>query len=271
MQNKDTPKIQRFDGHAHVFTTLLAMDSNRRYTPDKGAYTDDYLKLLIASQLDGALLIQPSFLGINNQFLLDVLSKNSHTPNLSLKGVVVLEPSTSVEYMQKLSAIGVVGIRLNYFKRALPDIYSKQWLDFFANIEKNNWHVEIHIEGHRLAPVLKQLCANVSKVVVDHFGLPSNGLLSKILTNPPHQGVFIKCSAPYRAFQDEPIDLAVKKCGDIVKQLIEARGEEYLIWGSDWPWTQHNNKQTFVDALHWSTLWTGSQNITSCWQKLLLK
>lgn len=260
----------RIDGHAHVFQASLPMMGGRRYTPTEDARLDSYLDLLAASGFDGAMLVQPSFLGADNSFLLEALAKARRNPEGPiLKGVAVLAPSTTLEGMQTLKEAGIVGVRLNFFARPIPDLTSKSWSEFFDQIENMGWHVELHLEGPRLAKVLEQLCAKVSKVVVDHFGLPDAGLSSSLL-HPPHNGVYVKCSAPYRVFPDLSLDLAIENCTQIASQLLDARGPERLIWGSDWPWTQHAKGQTYADTVSWIELWAGSTDISTLWHNSLL-
>ena len=62
-----------FDGHAHVFQAGLPLEPDRRYTPDYTASLKVYLRLLQQNGLDGGLLVQPSFLGTDNAFLLSAL------------------------------------------------------------------------------------------------------------------------------------------------------------------------------------------------------
>jgi predicted TIM-barrel fold metal-dependent hydrolase len=260
----------RIDGHAHAFLASLPMAGGRRYAPNDDARLETYLDLLVASGFDGAMLVQPSFLGTDNSFLLEALTKARRNPGGPiLKGVAVLDCSAALEDMQTLKGAGVVGVRLNFFARPIPDLTSKSWSDFFDRIEDVGWHVELHLEGARLTKVLEQLCAKVSKVVVDHFGLPDAGLSPSLLA-PPHNGVYVKCSAPYRVFPDLPLGLAIENCTQIASQLLDARGPERLIWGSDWPWTQHAKGQTYADTVSWIELWAGSSDISTLWYNSLL-
>jgi len=81
----------RFDGHAHVFRRDLSMVENRRYTPEYHAEMEDYLIHLQANDLDGALLVQPSFLGTDNSYLLSVPVKTGNDKGLLYCGTAMLE------------------------------------------------------------------------------------------------------------------------------------------------------------------------------------
>ena len=82
----------RYDGHCHVFRADLPMISGRRYTPEYHAEPETLCQLLSINELKGALLIQPSFLGSDNSYLLQTLSRYAEHQALVFKGVVVLDP-----------------------------------------------------------------------------------------------------------------------------------------------------------------------------------
>src|SRR3981081_2714036 len=97
------------DTHAHAFTLDAEWARERRYTPDQAAPIADYL-----AQLDGAgvaqgVLVQPSFLGTDNRYLVQCLAA---WPD-RLRGIVVVDPSCDEATMTAMSAGHVVGLRLN--------------------------------------------------------------------------------------------------------------------------------------------------------------
>lgn len=259
-----------FDGHAHVFRTSLKMVNGRRYTPDRDALPEDHWRLLATQDLGGALMVQPSFLGTDNRFLLETLARaRAIDRGPLLFGVAVLDPAVSSERLRELDTAGIVGARLNCFARPVPELETPEWTSLLTRIDALGWHVELHIEGPRLAPVLESLCGTNQKVVVDHFGLP-DGTLPPALLRPPHEGVFVKCSAPYRVFPDLPVQAAAERCADYAQELCRALGPERLIWGSDWPWTQHARGQTFAETFNWRTLWVDGEDVTSSYLPSLL-
>ena len=82
----------RFDGHAHVFDTSLRLTASRRYSPTHNALPQYYFDLLQTHGLDGGILVQPSFLGTNNSYLLNVLHEASLADELTMRGVIVVDP-----------------------------------------------------------------------------------------------------------------------------------------------------------------------------------
>ena len=63
------------DWHAHVFLRSLPMAADRRYTPRTDAPLALLRRLLSHNRMAGAVLVQPSFLGTANEFLLSALQE----------------------------------------------------------------------------------------------------------------------------------------------------------------------------------------------------
>ena len=87
------------------------------------------------------------------------------------------------------------------------------------------------------------------RVVIDHFGLPA-GLaedadvgFAALLAAATAGNVYAKLSAPYR-FSGVP-------GRDAGRLLLETLGPDRLMWGSDWPWTLHEDEMTFERARTW--------------------
>ncbi|MEM7188396.1 MAG: amidohydrolase family protein, partial [Pseudomonadota bacterium] len=68
-----------------------------------------------------------------------------------------------------------------------------------------------------------------------------------ILTRAPDR-TCVKFSAPYR---QKPQDLRL-----VARRLIRHFGPERCLWGSDWPWTQHEGAHDYAEAMDWLEDWT---------------
>ena len=242
----------RFDGHTHVFRADLPMIADRRYTPDHDAEMDDLILLLREHALDGAILVQPSFLGFDNRFLLSALSVAEGTDDLTLRGVVMLDPAASPMEIADLAAQGVIGMRLNLVGGTARDFDVAVWDRVLRRIDAVGWHVELHCEGPLLRPILDALLIRCRTVVVDHFGLPDatasdDGLFRAL----PSDRVMVKVSAPYRVFPNASSREAATLCLPIVERIARELGSHNLIWGSDWPWTRFEGRHSYSDTLDW--------------------
>ena len=246
----------RFDGHAHVFRSDLPMIADRRYTPSYDAELRAFVELLRNNGLDGALLIQPSFLGTDNSYLLSQLLAATAIPNMTVRGVATLDPDTSKEEISELSNAGIVGLRLNLIGGSAR-VFDIEPLDkLLRRIDAFGWHVELHCEGALLAPILGSLLKRCRAIVVDHLGLPDGNAplectgLSAILAAPLGR-VYVKASAPYRVFSQVAGDEAALRCAPVVDRLVNGIGNRHLVWGSDWPWTRFENLHSYTDTLAW--------------------
>ena len=152
------------------FLTSLPMDGARRYTPEHDAPLEDYARLLRDNHLDGALLVQPSFLGTDNSFLLECLERAKAFDGLNFRGVAVVSPDACLGDLEKLHEQGIIGIRLNLVEKPTPDFLNHRWPTLFESANALGWHVEVHLEGARLPAVLPILMKQCQTVVLDHFG-----------------------------------------------------------------------------------------------------
>ena len=96
--------------------------------------------------------------------------------------------------------------------------------------------------------------------MVDHFGLPTaddptecSGFRRLLSATDPR--VCVKLSAPWRVFPDLAVEAAARACGPLARRLFDAIGPDRLIWGSDWPWTQHEKGQSYAQCAAWAAEW----------------
>jgi len=116
-----------------------------------------------------------------------------------------------------------------------------------------DWHVEVYLEGPRLASVLPVIAKSGVKIVVDHFGSPDPDAgvdcdgFKRVLASMADGRTWVKLSAPYRLGGGDAAAYAAA--------LLRAGGAERLVWGSDWPWTQHAEAKTYALTLRWLDQW----------------
>lgn len=243
-----------FDCHAHVYD-LVSQTQGSNYRPSRPAPLSDWRSHLQDCGLRGGVLVQPSFLGVDNSQLLDTLaSLGDH-----FRGVAQLSNTTPVEELSKLNAAGIVGVRWNLIENRcpLPDLDDPQWITFLDRIKAMDWHLEIHLEGQRLPELFPTLHQHGVTLVVDHIGLPSHDDpladpgFRLLLDAGLHGRTWVKLSAPYRSRATNP---ALH-----VQALLDRLGPERLVWGSDWPWTRHEGKHTYRQAFEWLEGWVSNE------------
>jgi predicted TIM-barrel fold metal-dependent hydrolase len=238
----------RIDTHAHAFTLNADFTAGRRYTPDHAAPLEAYLAELDRGNVSHAVLVQPSFLGTDNSYLLECLRL---LPN-RLRGIAVVDPNWDEKRLAELDALGIVGIRLNVVGADIAFALAGEWQELFRRVAKLGWQIEIHIEGHRLPDMLTALWPSGADIVVDHFGRPDPKLgledagVRAMLAKAEAGRIWIKLSGPYRALGDTVA---------YAKAYLDSFGREHLLWGSDWPWTQHSDGMSYKKAQSWMNDW----------------
>jgi len=225
------------DSHAHTFLHSLPMVPNRRYTPDYDAPLAGYLAMLDRDGSTHGVLIQPSFLGFDNSFLVSALQKHPE----KLRGVAVVQPQITRHALADLARQGIVGIRLNLIGEEDPDFSQTVWRTHLKDIAELGWQVEVQAEAERLSKIIPPVVAAGATMVVDHFGRPDKKtgiddpgfryLLSMARTGK----VFVKLSAPYRL---GPGERGHQIAAQAAPLLLNAFGPDHLVWGSDWPHTE---------------------------------
>lgn len=219
------------------------MVANRRYSPHYDALVEQYLEHLDRHGFSHGVLIQPSFLGTDNHFMLDALRRYPQR----LRGVAVVDVDISEAQLDELAEAGVVGIRLNLIGKALADYSGPAWTTLFQRLALRGWQVEIQRGIDDLALIVPAIRTCGVTVVIDHFGLPMGGIDAE---NPNHRaflellnddGVWLKLSAAYRSRSD----LAQASYG--LALLSKASGGlQRLVWGSDWPNTQYEEQTDYA-------------------------
>ncbi|OXC90155.1 hypothetical protein BMR85_013665 [Achromobacter sp. KAs 3-5] len=242
------------DTHAHVFHQGLALADTRRHTPDYDATLAEYLDLLDAHGMSHGVLVQPSFLGTDNSHLVQAL----RAAPARLRGVAVVALDITDTELQDLAAAGVVGIRLNLVGLDSPALQTPAWQSLLARVNALGWHVEIHLQAARLEGVMPALLAAGCRVVVDHFGRPDPALgvsdpgFQYLLRQADSGRVWVKLAAPYRNWAAA----ACAASGRLAtQQLLDAYTPERLMWGSDWPHTEHRHLASYAAATQWLDAW----------------
>lgn len=262
-----TERKLKLDGHAHVFTTSLPLMGGRRYSPEKDALPEEYFARLKDSELDGALLVQPSFLGTDNSYMLQVMEQAQQTVDGPvLYGVAMLDPNAPYEQMCSLKERGIIGVRLNLVERDIPDFSDEEWKVFMNSFEKLNWHLEVHIEGDRQIEFVDKV-PFAGNLMIDHFGLPASNdqlksNLDDLISKNKFSSIYTKISGAYRVFPQDSFEESAANCHKYAETLKEALGSDNLIWGSDWPWTRHEKGQSYTDCAKWGELWLGAEYAT---------
>jgi len=242
--------VRAIDCHAHVMRRDLPLASGRHSAPKRDVSVEEFLGVLDAYGISQGVLTAPSFYGTDNQLLLKALAAHPDR----LRGTAIVAPDIEPETLAEMARAGVVGIRLNWFRRdALPDVEGPDYRRLFENVRAQRWQVEIYLEGHKLAHVLPRLRDAGVRVVVDHFGSPdpTRGVeddgFREMLKGVRAGDTWVKLSAPYRLGGADP--------QRYVDALLAAGGPAQLVWASDWPFVGFEEAITYRQCVDWLVGW----------------
>jgi predicted TIM-barrel fold metal-dependent hydrolase len=242
------------DSHAHVFKRGLPLMAGARYTADYDATPADYLMQLDANGMTHGVLVQISFLGTDNSYVLEAIKESKGR----FKGIAVVDPAISREEMKALDAVGIVGVRLNLVGRPIPDFTVAPWPEHLKTVADLGWQVEIHREAKDLEGIVGPLLKAGVTVVVDHFGRPdaATGVddpgFRYLLTQGATKRLWVKVSAAYRNGKDGTGEAAALKAYPMLRDTL---GLDRLLYGSDWPHTafekvaNYGNQRSFFEQM----------------------
>ena len=229
--------ITAVDSHAHVFKRGLHLADARRYAPDYDATPEDYIAVLDKHGVSNAVLVQPSFFGTDNSYMVDALKRYRQR----FRGIAVVAPNVAQDELRALNDVGVVGIRLNLIGAPDPQLEAEPWPGLLKRLADLDWQVEVQAEARRWPALLGPLLKGGVKVVADHFGKPDPALgindpgFRHLLETAKTGRVWLKLSGSYRNGAD---GVGQRIAQEAMPLLRDSFGAGRLVWGSDWPHTQ---------------------------------
>jgi predicted TIM-barrel fold metal-dependent hydrolase len=198
-------------------------------------------------------LIQPSFFGTNNAEMLATIASDPSR----LRGVAVVDPEIAEAQLARLHAGGVRAIRMNLRGIANLSSYSAEnWTPLFARVHALGWHVETFLDAGALPGILPLFAQSNIAVTLDHFGSPGetaeaiDATFAAAKALATGRDVWCKFSAPYRLGGVDPTRLA--------QRWLALVGPERVVWGSDWPWTQHERGMDYQRLREGLDRWAGA-------------
>ncbi|MCF7520539.1 amidohydrolase family protein [Neisseria sp. ZJ106] len=239
------------DTHAHIFNQHDDFIEHARYTPSYTASVAEFLDRLDTHQLHYGVLIQPSFYGTDNSAMLQAVAEAKGR----LKAVIVVDPDISAQELQQYCQQGVCGIRLNLFGQPIPDVDTPQWEKLTQILKTLGWHIELHCPPGYLLVLLPAFKRHGVDIVIDHLGRPAYGqdldgeVFQQFISLLDPKYHWIKLSGLYRlACADNAVE-----CGRQIYEMLKAQGMlSRIVWGSDWPHTQHEHETDY--SQNWQLL-----------------
>jgi len=241
------------DCHAHVFSATAPAVAGARYRPSYAARLAAWRAHWRPAGITHGVLIQPSFFGTNNAEMLATVASDPSR----LRGVAVVDPDIPEAQLARLDAGGVRAIRLNL--RGVADLSSysaENWTPLFARVHALGWHVEIFLDAGALPRILPLFAQSNVALALDHFGSPGDtaeamdAMFDAAKTLAGQRDLWCKFSAPYRLGGVDPTRLA--------QRWLALLGPARVVWGSDWPWTQHERGVDYQKLREGLERWAGA-------------
>ncbi|MGF1650805.1 MAG: amidohydrolase family protein [Hyphomicrobiaceae bacterium] len=239
-----------FDCHVHAWRPGARFTADLSYMPSRDAPFEQLIALLDAHDVDGAVIVQPSFFGTDTTELEHALEA---WPD-RLRGVAVVPEDVDQDRLSAIRVRGVVGVRLNLAHAYSPNVASKAFAAFVARVTEAGLHVQVHAqEPGALLALMPVIEAAGARLVVDHFGRPAARLGSndpdwrQLLAYGETGQLYVKLSAPYR--------LGGQPIAPLASYLLDCLGHDRLVWASDWPWTRFEEGRDYREGLHQLASW----------------
>lgn len=246
------------DCHAHIFSATAPAVAGARYRPAYEATVGAWRARWADAGITHGVVVQPSFFGTDNSELLAAIASDPR----HLRGVAAVHPLIDDVSLHRMHAAGVRAIRLNL--RGIGDwsqYANPKWGALFALVHALGWHVEVFVDPGRAPDVVPILAAIPIPVVFDHFAVPGTDeyavdatfrTVEKLAASRP---VWCKLSAPYRLQGGDPRAFA--------SRWLDIVGPERLVWGSDWPWTSHEDAGDYARLRNALDRWVGARQLSA--------
>ncbi|KAA0695755.1 hypothetical protein DTW90_22555 [Neorhizobium sp. P12A] len=238
------------DTHVHIFERRLPLAAARRYAPDYDATPEELRREMRTAGIAKAVIVQPSFLGTDNHYLLDTIVADPQ----SFAGIAVIDPASGIDELEALKEAGIVGVRLNCIGQPAPDLHRGDHGVMAHRLGELDLVLQIQAEGVQWLSIAPGLDDLPCTILVDHFGRTSagdesGGFEALLSSATVASNVWFKFSGPYRFPED-----AADRCA---AAILDVTGHDRIVWGSDWPWTQFEKQHTYQETFHWLDRWVG--------------
>jgi 2-pyrone-4,6-dicarboxylate lactonase len=226
------------DAHVHVWgpRKRFPFAEGRRYTPSD-APKELLFKLHERLGIQHCVIVQPACHGLDNSVTVDAVAATGG----AYKGVALVPTTIADVELKRLAAAYLCGARFHYMEHLATGPGIEEVIVFGKRLAAVGWHLQIHMDGGRIAELAPALKRSPVPVMTDHIGRidASLGLeqpaFRALLALMQDKNVWVKVSGTDRATRQGP------PYGDAVpfaRKLVEEFGDR-VVWGTDWPHPNH--------------------------------
>jgi 2-pyrone-4,6-dicarboxylate lactonase len=222
------------DTHFHVFGPhkRFPFAPERSYTPAGDAPKETLFAMHAQMGIERGVVVQSAAHGFDNSAAADLLAANKN-----YRGVALAPAATPTVELKQLHQLGFRGVRFHYMEHLGNGDRIEDVLAMATRLAAIGWHLQIHMDGSRIAELAPALRRSPVPVVIDHMGRvdASKGVdhpdFHALLSLASEKHIWVKVSGSERiSRQRAPWADAVP----FARRLLAAFGERTL-WGTDWP------------------------------------
>ena len=221
------------DCHMHVFADRFAAPDDDRVRPPQASVAM-YREVQATLGLQRVVVVQSNFYGSDNRGMLEALA----TFGSEARGVAVVRPDVDDAELQRLTDLGVCGVRFHMLPGGM--LQWPQLQAMAARVQPFGWHVQVQFNGWELPQHESQLRSLPLDIVVDHLGKyldpappsvddPAFASLLRLLDGGR---CWVKLSAPYESSRHGAPGYA--DVAPLARALVRSHPER-CVWASNWP------------------------------------
>lgn len=233
------------DTHIHFYNAKFPTAPTALGTPPD-SWVDEYRQVQKRLGLNRMVIVQPTTYGTDNSCQLEAMSAFGE----NARGVMVADTSITDEELDRLTRLGVCGIRFHMLPGGAVswDILETM----AARVHNFGWHVQLQMNGREFPEREAMLKRLPGVLVVDHVGrfmkpVPIDDPAFKVLLGFLDTGrCWVKLSAPYESSESGPPhwqDVALE-----ARALVKA-ARERMLWASNWPHPGQKNPPNEADLM----------------------
>lgn len=230
------------DAHVHVWTPdvakyPLAAGFKREDMKPASFTPEELLALARPCGVDRIVLIQMSFYGFDNSYMLDSIRR---FPGVFSGVAVIDENKDPAAEMRRLKPLGVRGFRIRPGDRPVETWLDGPGMTAMWRCGASEGMAMCHLVNPDSLPAIDRMCQKHpdTPVVIDHFarigadGTVRDAEVESLCRLAKHKNTSLKISAFYALGRKQApyLDLA-----PMIRRLLDAYGRERLMWATDCP------------------------------------
>jgi 2-pyrone-4,6-dicarboxylate lactonase len=222
------------DSHFHVFGPRgrFPFATGRSYTPPADAPKETLFNLHRRLGIERGVVVQSAVHGFDNSAAADLLAANP-----AYRGVALAAAATPTAKLRRLDAQGFRGVRFHYMGHLGAGDTIEDVLAMAPRLAELGWHLQIHLDGERIAQLAGALARSPVPVVIDHMGRvdasqgTAHAHFQALLRLLEHRHVWVKVSGSERLSRK---GAPWPDAAPFARKLVQAFGDR-VVWGTDWP------------------------------------